>query len=418
MTHLIFLIGLLIIFVVRKSSSYYYFSPTGFLCATWMAFVLLMWFFAPEYYFSTQSAFYIFLFIFCFFLGESFNNLSTPKMNRNKKRISLTPIFKRNFERGLKWLGVISVVGSVLYMFIYAAYFGGIMSLFTAGWAIRGVLLEGDVLVPFYVKLLLLPAYSNVILVLVYFIVYSKFRWYLLLPFFALFLMGAVQAGRAGFMLVIFQVYISLLFSYYYKNFVQKKIYKKEVRLVYRSVILVFITALIFVGGDMLRTQNFKFNVSSLEIFKQYLFGGISAFSTFLKQREWSEIHYSLGKFSFSALFDILGISKNEVGVYTDYLRISSTDPKLTTNIFTAFRQYIDDFGVFGTCILMYFFGMICNYFFKYATQGYLNAIAVSIVLYTILFHTPLLSISVHNSILLSLFLPGLCLTLFQLKAK
>lgn len=315
-------------------------------------------------------------------------------------------------------MGFVSIVGSFLYLIIFANYFGGIKQLLGAGWAVRGALIEGEIAVPFYVKLLLFPGYSNVILALAYSILFSKFRWFLVLPFIALFVMGFVQVGRAGFMLILFQIYIAVLFGIFYKNYVSKKFIKKETNLIYKSFILIFVILVVFVGGDMLRKQDFSFDISSVEVFRQYLFGGISAFSTFLSKRELTEIEYGYGRYTFSALYDMLGISKNEFGVYLKYLRISSKEYTLTTNIFTAFRQYIDDFGIFGSCIFMFIFGGISNYFYNFAIQGQIKAITVSIVLYTILFHSTMLSVTVHNSILLTLVLPNLLINLFSLKAK
>lgn len=418
MIHIAFILLLVLIFVLRKSFSRYYFTPTGFLCVTWITFIFLMQIFAQDFYFTFESSFYIFLFIFFFFLGESFNNLIDRNRSYKNNKLKITPDFKRKFELCLKIMGVMSLFGALLYLLKFASYFGGIKQLFTAGWAIRGALVSGEINVPFYVKLFLLPAYSNTILALLYYIIFPKIRWYLFFPFIALFIMGSVQAGRAGFMLILFQVYISVLFGIYYKNYINKEIVRSEIAIIKKSFFLVFVVLIVFVGGDMLRTQNFSFDISSVNVFKSYLFGGISAFNTFLTERDLSEIQYGLGKYSFSALYDILGISKNEMGVYTNYLRISKTDYTLTTNIFTAFRQYIDDFGILGTCVLMFFFGMICNFYYNRAVNGSIKSIGLCIVLYTFLFHTTLLSISVHNSILLSLFLPNLLINLFSSKTK
>lgn len=418
MIHLIFILLVAGIFLLRKSFSQYYFSPTGFLCITWMTFVFLMLIFAQDYYFTLQSSFYFFIFIFFFFLGEAAQHFISRKRKIEKKSFAITPGFKRNFEWGLIIMGIVSLIGSVLYLFAFASYFGGVSQLLTAGWAIRGALIDGEIVVPVYIKLLLFPGYSNVIIALMYYVIFAKFRWYLVLPFIALFIMGSAQAGRAGFMLILFELYISVLFAIFYKNYLNQKMVKSETDLIKKSFILIFVVFTVFVGGDMLRTQNFSFNVQSAEVFRQYLFGGMSAFSTYLDRRELSEISYGYGRYSFSALYDMLGIAKNEFGVYTEYLRISAKDYTLTTNIFTAFRQFMDDFGFGGTCVLMLVFGMIANYYYNYAVKGNVKAIAVSIVLYTILFHTPLLTVTVHNSILLTLVLPNLLLSFFSIKSR
>ncbi len=418
MIHIAFIILLFIIFLMRKSFSAYYFSPTGFLCVTWMVFVLLMLIFAQDYYFSVHSSFLIFLFITSFFLGEIFYHIISRRKVQKKDSINNTSTFKKNFEWGLKVMGIVSLGGALLYMMVFANYFGGITQLMGAGWAVRGALIEGEIMVPFYVKLLLFPAYSNVVLVLAYYILFVKFRWFLVLPFIALFIMGFVQVGRAGFMMILFQVYITVLFAIFYKNHQAGTVVRHEINLIKKSLLLVAVILVVFVGGDMLRKQDFTFDISSIEIFRHYLFGGISAFDTFLNKREVSDIEYGLGKYTFSALYDMLGISKNEFGVYLEYLRVSRKDPALNTNIYTAFRQFIDDFGIGGTLVCMFIFGMVSNHFYNLAVKGHIKAITVSIVLYTILFHSTMLSITVHNSILLTLVMPNILLNLFTIKQK
>ena len=158
----------------------------------------------------------------------------------------------------------------------------------------------------------------------------------------------------------------------------------------------------------MLRAQNFSFESDIVSqgftSFKAYLFGGIAAFTTYLNQGLAEDLGW--GRFSFSSLYELLGIHKNEVGVYTDYLRVSEINVNETTNIFTAFRQFMDDFGIIGTVFFMMFLGAISHIFFQKATRGDMSSIAFMIVFYTFLFHTPLLSITVHNSVLISAILP------------
>lgn len=377
-----------------------------------------MMIFAQEYFFTIPAAFCFFVFILSFFLGEGLSHIISRKKDFSKNNFVITENFRKNFEIGLIAMGIMSLIGSVLYLLTFASYFGGIMPLLTAGWAIRGAIIEGEIIIPIYIKLLLFPAYSNVILALVYYIIFSKFKWYLVLPFIALFIMGSAQAGRAGFMLILFELYISVLFAIFYINAQNGKKIKNEIGLIKKSILLISVVFIVFVGGDMLRRQTLDFSMESAEVFRQYLFGGISAFSTFLKDRELSEISYGYGRYSFSALYAALGIAKNEFGVYLDFLRISSKDYTITTNIFTAFRQFIDDFGFLGTCVFMFFFGMISNYYYNFSVKGNVKSIAVSIVIYTILFHSTLLAITVHNSILLSLVLPSIIVSLFAVKIK
>lgn len=160
----------------------------------------------------------------------------------------------------------------------------------------------------------------------------------------------------------------------------------------------------------MLRSQNLSFDSEiinqGLITFKAYLFGGIAGFTSYLRDYQLPGLNdLGWGRYSFSSLYDLLGIQKNTLGIYTNYLRKSDADV-MGINIFTAFRQFIDDFGILGTTFFMFLMGSISHVFFRKSIKGNFSAIAVMIVFYSFLVHTPFLTITVHNSILISAILP------------
>ena len=231
--------------------------------------------------------------------------------------------------------------------------------------------------------------------------------------------MGITQAGRAGFMMLIFQIFIATYWREIYNNIIKKVtphnfFRTPEYILATSSLKLVIFISLIFIGGDMLRSQNFTFNddilLQGISSFKSYLFGGIAGFTSYIKDYKFNE--FGFGRFTFSSLFELLGIHKNTPGIYTDYLQISNIDLSLETNIFTAFRQLIDDFGIIGSILFMFFFGSMSYYFFRKAIRGDVASIAFLIVFYSFIFHTPLLAITVHTSVLISTILPFLIIKL------
>jgi len=98
-----------------------------------------------------------------------------------------------------------------------------------------------------------------------------------------------------------------------------------------------------------------------------YVFGSIFAFSDFFSSylgfntlsRYVVENHYTLGYYTFKSLFDFFGGSKYfPPGYYYDFY---SYDNFIQTNIFTIFRQLIQDFGVFGSIIFLSFIGFLVN---------------------------------------------------------
>lgn len=425
MLYAVLLFVLIMIFLFRKTFSIYYFTPTGFLCVTWMVFVFLKFLFARDYFFSAESIVLFSLFIFSFFLGEllmyfklrlkrdSFiwGFIDSVNLDFDLERYKDKKVIKR-FNTIILLTGLATILGTFMYVKIFVTFFGSITGVLTAGWALRGAMQE--ISLPLFVRAFMMLGYSSIVMTLVYFIVYNKFKWYFLFPYVSMLIMGITQAGRAGFIMILFQVFIMVFWREIY-NYVLNKwgnsfsfFRSPEFKLVKSSFRLLVFVIVIFVGGDMLRAQNFSFEfdiiTQGFTSFKSYLFGGIAAFSTYLNQGFSEDLGW--GRFSFSSLYELLGIHKNEIGVYTEYLRISHVDVNEDTNIFTAFRQYMDDFGIIGTVFFMMFLGALSHVFFQKAIKGDMPSIAFMIVFYTYLFHTPLLSITVHNSVLISAILP------------
>lgn len=425
MAYIFALISLFSIFFLRKTFSKHYFTPTGFLSAVWIMFIGLKLLFVRDYYYSFHASFLFVLFIGAFFLGELvmffyllFQNKNLDSASNNNLKINIDlEIFNRKstikkFNFLMFFLGLVSFIGSIIYIYLFAAYFGSITNVLTAGWAARGALEE--ISIPLFVRAILLLGYSAIVLSLIYQIIYDEFKWYFLLPYLSMFITGVAQAGRAGFMMIIFQVFIAMYWREITKqlkgNKNNKFLISPDFKLVKSTAKLIFFISIIFIGGDMLRSQDSSFNSEiinqGLITFKAYLFGGIAGFTSYLRDFQLPGLNdLGWGRYSFSSLFDLLGIQKNTLGIYTNYLKKSDTDVT-GINIFTAFRQFIDDFGILGTTFFMFLMGSISHVFFRQSIKGNFSAIAVMIVFYSFLVHTPFLTITVHNSILISAILP------------
>ncbi len=103
--------------------------------------------------------------------------------------------------------------------------------------------------------------------------------------------------------------------------------------------------------------------------FNSYAFGQPYAFSDFFSQylgmhsiRNYQDDFYSLGRYTFKPIFDAFFGSKDfppgfyEIGF--------SFEDVFETNIFTAFRGLIVDFGGLGTILFMFIFGFVVHFFY------------------------------------------------------
>jgi len=100
--------------------------------------------------------------------------------------------------------------------------------------------------------------------------------------------------------------------------------------------------------------------------FRSYALGQIYAFSDFFSYHvgmeastSYKEDGYSFGYYTFKSIFDTLGGSKVfPPGYYDESYRLGDV---LATNIFTIFRSLIHDYGVVGTLVFMFAFGLVVH---------------------------------------------------------
>lgn len=103
-----------------------------------------------------------------------------------------------------------------------------------------------------------------------------------------------------------------------------------------------------------------KFSINS------YTVGQIYAFSDFFSftinapaDSVYKDDYYSLGAFTFASIFDMMGIGKEfPPGMYYETAWHAST---FETNIFTVFRGLIYDFGIAGSLVFIFFFGLLSH---------------------------------------------------------
>jgi oligosaccharide repeat unit polymerase len=172
------------------------------------------------------------------------------------------------------------------------------------------------------------------------------------------------------------------------------------------AVLLVFI----FVGMGLLR-EGFS-SVSPDDVLRLlhksrgYLFGGVSAFSYWINNiYDWGHTP-TLGKYSFSSLFGALGLAKREVGTYAFFAPIASDGE--SSNLYTGFRSFIDDYTIMGACLFYLLAGSVIGSLTRRVVEGNKVQILVLIPLLSWVALSPMFSATCFNSFLLSCFLPYL----------
>jgi len=401
MEYIILIYSLFLILVLRKTFCETYLSPTGVFCFIWTFLVLLMFFVAPEFYFSYEAVFYIVNFAFFFLIGE-FIFFMSNKRKFIKERIKV--FYHDNFRHRLKNYTVIfsitSLIGSLFYFKSFLDHYGSFGEFLIAGSLIRTDLFEGNIAISALSIYAMLLSYTSINLALVYYTKYG-FNWFQIIPFFSVLISSFSQAARAGLVIVIFQVFAAKIFRLI--NLKETNIELKFLKpILYAIPVLVFIFFIV----EMFRYQNFEINSDSLvditNVFNIYTFGGVAGFSSYLSDIHLFSSELTYGRYTFSSLYNILGIVKAEPGVYDQYLNVS---PKQTANVYSIFRPLLEDFGYLGMIIWAFFLGFISNFIFYKAINDSMIAISLAISIYIYLMFSFIAPLTQFNSFLLSCFL-------------
>lgn len=119
-------------------------------------------------------------------------------------------------------------------------------------------------------------------------------------------------------------------------------------------------------------------------LLSSYLLGPLYAFNDFFKftiglpsDSNYLNDYNSGGIYTFYSIFSLLGYYKDfPMGTYAE----TGFSPGIyETNIFTAFRGLVYDFGIFGSIIFMFIIGLLFNIFYFFAKKNH-NSFAIGIV--------------------------------------
>lgn len=418
MDHLVLIVLLLIIFCLRKLFSKTYLTPTGILCGIWILILSLKVLSAPDFYFSYEAGFYIFSFTLFFFIGELlFYFLSKENQVDGNNEIKVFYEYGEDYKNRLKrytiWISFISLFGSLFYLKAFVDHFGSFAEFLIAGELIRVDLFDGNIAIPAISLFSMLLSYSAINLAMVFYSKYG-FAWFQTIPFLSVLILSFSQAARAGMVIVIFQILAGKIFRLLNEN--EGKI---ELKLLKPLLYILPTLLIIFTLIESFRYQAYEYNSERAEFtgnsFNVYTFGGVSGFSTYLDEVHRSTNDLTYGRYTFSSLYNLLGIAKAETGIYEQYLNVSPTN---TANIYSIFRPLLEDFGYLGMLIWALILGMIANFSFRYSLRGSLIGISICVSLYIYLMFSFIAPLTQFNSYLLSCFLSPFIIQMSKFRFK
>jgi oligosaccharide repeat unit polymerase len=251
---------------------------------------------------------------------------------------------------------------------------------------------------PWSVRFLIMWVYPAVLLAGVNFaLAHRSIRKYVsFAPLIPAALIGSLFAIRAG---LLFAVVCWLSGFFAVRHYGTKGHYALfQKKLVMSMVTLGLCGFCFFLGIDALR--HFQGGGSDMEVtidaprLSKYFFGAVPAFSTWFHYNHPAQT--SWGAFTFSGLFDLLGIKQRQIGVYQDYLILAGGED---INIYTMLRGLIEDFSIAGACLFGALLGLLGGLASKWkCTSGVLTLSAF----YAMLLFSPLISLFAYNGLILA----------------
>lgn len=391
-------------------------TPGLCLMASWTFVYIVQGIFARDMYFSAIAGFIVGVFCAAFLFGEyfglggSFGGSEYVNTKIPHRSLVFPPQFQRSLSIIICIVGLYAMIAIVNYYFLLKGFSSGADdSILIPG--VREAIFADEIRLPGYIRIGITLAYVGVMFVLVYWILFG-WKWYLIFPIISVVLFGFSQSGRAGTIIIMLQGFAAMYFRdvfFHRENPVQ--------RFAYRTLTLLAITLAVFLGGQILREGGEGGLDDLLRIFAQlraYLFGGVSAFSYYVDY--WMvDSRLSLGRYTFSSLFQALGLFAQAPGVYDEYAPISTMGE--TTNLYTAFRSLIDDFKIPGCILFCIGAGYSSGRFFAGAVRGNVSNFAPLISFYAWTLFSPLFSLTYFNSFLAAMILPWACIA-YLLRAK
>ncbi|WNS43531.1 O-antigen polymerase [Paenibacillus sp. MMS20-IR301] len=175
---------------------------------------------------------------------------------------------------------------------------------------------------------------------------------------------------------------------------------KFKKRQVILGVVSVFLLLAVLYSSMLFRIGDFSSNTMNIvnDKFLVYALGHVPSFDLWLSQY-YTNDNYYLGKYTFLGVIDAFGWGTRDQGVYT-FLQGS------LSNVFTAFRGLIEDFGIIGAMVFIAILGFISGISFNSVVSGRNNKISITLLasIYFFIFYSFIISPWTYNSYILVFF--------------
>lgn len=186
----------------------------------------------------------------------------------------------------------------------------------------------------------------------------NKQRWKSYISILPMIIAGLSQGVKMGIITGTFLYAIGIVIS--------SKILNKKIEISFKKLLMIGVIAIGFVA-ILAITMMFrigKFDLDTLIVVSEkvvsYALGHLPAFDIWFESSSVSIFDLTFGGKTFYGITNTLGILERKSGIYEQMLTISNNDDM--TNVYTAFRMIVEDFGYIGSFIYMFFIGYVVKY--------------------------------------------------------
>ena len=128
----------------------------------------------------------------------------------------------------------------------------------------------------------------------------------------------------------------------------------------------------------------------------------LPAFDNWLNDYLFNDDHYiEWGLKTFYGVTNFIGLVERKTGVFENYYVFTSNNIEFKTNVYTVFRFHIEDFGIFGTFLFLFFLSFIYRKIKLLSNKFPLLLIAITANLLFYIFNSFLTSLWAYMSFIL-----------------
>lgn len=383
-----------------------WFAPGAFFTLFWTGGVLTPLFFAPDYEVLPWAVLWIFISCLSFYAGTLVGGGGW-----------LSQLPRRGKIRDLYF----SKICSVALICIASGIIAIVIILWSAGYSLTVFLSLEEVVrmghnfsvarylegynSPSIVRYLLMPfVYLSAILGGLLFSPNSSktYRLIGLLSLVPIILIGIINAARLG-------IFLSIIF--WVTSYISSRIflYRGEISLFARRNLLVgfFLLLILFSVAVLLKiSRGGTISVDTIPVALSNVrvgsLGYLSAFSQWFG-RTWFSYGNKIGwgAFNFAGIFDQLGLHKREIGLFTESVKVNGVN----TNIYTLFRELIEDFTLGGSLLVLFAGGILAMFVYRRVIEGKALYLPALIAFYSVTLCSFATNIFNYNSIVVGFLL-------------